>query len=407
MTGRLLAAHVDIPRGDIYQPGNAGAGPSAGPEAGVRGARRVIFIDLTRALAALFMVYGHAIDALLAPAYRAGAWYTSWQFQRGLTSCLFLLLSGFAFSIATNRHWAVQHRLSPAVVKRVRRFGLFILLGYAQHVPVAPLSALATATAEQWRALFSVDVLHLIGVAFLGVQALVMVARSRRAVTIAALTLAVAIALGTPWVWSRDWSVVLPLPIAAYASTATGSQFPLFPWSAYVLLGVGLGQLYARWDAARLPQFANRVLLVPGAVLVTAWTLLDRYALTNLGTGPYNYVPAQLLLRSGVCLLILGAAAHAGHRVTRLPHVVGAVAQETLIIYFAHVCIVYGSIWNPGMASLVGSTLGPWGMLITVVLLVAAMALLASGWNRLKHARPRAARRVSIAAGLAMTARLV
>jgi uncharacterized membrane protein len=64
-------------------------------------AHRVIFIDLARALAVFFMLYGHTIDALLAPAYRGGVWFDAWQFQRGLTSSLFLILSGFAFSIAT------------------------------------------------------------------------------------------------------------------------------------------------------------------------------------------------------------------------------------------------------------------------------------------------------------------
>jgi len=43
--------------------------PASTPPPGLPGAHahRVIFIDLARALAAVFMVYGHAIDALLAP----------------------------------------------------------------------------------------------------------------------------------------------------------------------------------------------------------------------------------------------------------------------------------------------------------------------------------------------------
>lgn len=90
------------------------------------GATRVIFIDLARALAVVFMLYGHTVDALLAPAYRSGPLFDVWQFQRGLTSCLFLLLSGFAFSIATTRHWASHLAPSPALLKRVRRFALFI-----------------------------------------------------------------------------------------------------------------------------------------------------------------------------------------------------------------------------------------------------------------------------------------
>src|SRR3954471_13864086 len=107
-----------------------GPAPEKSRESGGR-SRRVIFIDLARALAVVFMLYGHAIDGLLDPQYRTGTWFDVWTFQRGLTSCLFLLLSGFAFSIATARHWTLHITLSPAILKRARRFGLFIALGYA------------------------------------------------------------------------------------------------------------------------------------------------------------------------------------------------------------------------------------------------------------------------------------
>ena len=81
-------------------------------------AHRVIFIDLARALAAVFMLYGHTVSALLAPRYQTGTWFEVWIFQRGLTSTLFLLLSGFAFSIATGRHWSSHGQLSWAVLRR-------------------------------------------------------------------------------------------------------------------------------------------------------------------------------------------------------------------------------------------------------------------------------------------------
>ena len=81
------------------------------------GARRVIFIDLARALAVAFMLYGHTTSALLAPRYQTGRWFDIWQFQRGLKSSLFLLLGGFAFSIATSRHWSSHLRWSPTWLK--------------------------------------------------------------------------------------------------------------------------------------------------------------------------------------------------------------------------------------------------------------------------------------------------
>jgi uncharacterized membrane protein len=369
---------------------------------------RVVFIDLARALAVGFMLYGHTVDALLAPGYQVGTWFDVWQFQRGLTSSLFLLLSGFAFSIATTRHWSSHLRLSDTVVKRLRRFGLLILLGYGLHFPVARFVLLPTATEMERRALLAVDVLQLIGVTLIVVQALVLVTRSRRLFTIAAFVLTGLLVAITPWVWTSDWIQSLPLPVAAYlSSTVIASQFPLLPWAGFLLLGAGLGQLYARWDSAHMTGYANQVLLVPGAIMV-AIGLSERLLSSPLfGPGPWAYIPPMFVVRAGSCLLILGSIAHLSRRIDRLPHVFGAVAQETLLIYFVHLCIVYGSVWNPGLRQAYGAALGPGMVTLFIVLLFVSMTGLAWYWNWWKHVRPRAARWTSAAAMAALLARLL
>jgi acyltransferase len=377
------------------------------PATGGGGARRVIFIDLARALAVVFMLYGHTVDALLSPEYRSGLIFEIWTFQRGLTSCLFLLLSGFAFSIATARRWSAQVRFSPALVKRLRRFGLFVLLGYALHFPAARFADLPAATEQQWRSFFAVDVLQLIGVTFVGVQILVMLTRSRRVFMITTLVLAAALAAATPWFWGVDWEGRLPLWLAAYLTPSAGSQFPVLPWAAFVLIGAGLGQIYSRWGAADLVRYANLVLLAPGAVMIAVYLAVSSLPFSLFGDGPNSFIPTQVLVRTGASLVILGAVAHASRRITRLPHVFAAVAQETLLIYFIHLCIVYGSVWNRGLAQIFGMSLTPRSAAITVVMLVAAMAGLASYWNWMKHARPRGARWVSIGAVGALLARLL
>ena len=371
------------------------------PPPGAReGAHRVIFIDLARALAVVMMVYGHTVSALLGAEYRAGPWYDAWTFQRGLTSSLFLLLAGFAFSIATTRHWSTHIQLSPALWKRIRRFGLFILLGYALHFPVSRLWHLYGTSEERWRSLLQVDVLQLIGVTFIAVQLIVLTVRSRRAFMAAALLLAAAIVVATPAVWSIDWERRLPFAIAAYLTPPPASQFPLFPWAAFVLIGAGTGQIYARWGAGHLSAFANGF-MTTGAALA-AVTLLPLF-----GDDPLSWVPLLVVLRTGICLALLGLIAHASRFITRLPHVFGAVAQESLLIYFIHLCIVYGSVWNTGLVQLWGETLSPAATALVVAAMLAAMIVLAWQWNRLKHVTPQTARRVSIAAGAVLLGMLL
>jgi uncharacterized membrane protein len=370
-------------------------------------AHRVIFIDLGRFLALVFMLYGHTVSALLAPDYQHGTWFDLWQFQRGLTSSLFLLLSGFAFSVATSRHWGSHQRVSPAVFRRARRFGLFILLGYALHFPVPSIRMLPAATADQWRSFLAVDVLQLIGVTFLGVQGLVLLTRSRRVFTIAAFVLALAILAWTHTVWAVDWSRLIPPALAAYLSQASGSLFPLFPWATYVLFGAGLGQIYVGWGAAHLSRYAAFVLLVPGAaMLMWGWALLSTDG-ASWSSDPWNFMPIQVPIRIGTCLIILAAIAVASKRLSHLPRLFAAVAQETLPIYFVHLCIVYGSIWNSGLAQAFGAVLNPVETLAMVLLLLAAMAALGWYWHWVKHARPRLARWTTAAVAAVLIGRLL
>ena len=349
-------------------------------------AHRVIFIDLGRFLALVFMLYGHTVSALMAPEYQRGTWFEVWNFQRGLTSSLFLLLSGFAFSIATSKRWTSHQSFSPAVFKRTRRFALFLLLGYAIHFPVPRFSMLTTLTEEQWRSFTQVDVLQLIGATFLIVQALVFVVKSRRMFTIAVCVLAALVLALTHPIWVIDWWQILPGWLAAYLSPARGSLFPLFPWATYVLLGAGMGQIYVSWGAARLSSYTMYALYVPGVVLSALGWGLAQIEHAPWGTDAWNFMPIQVAIRIGACLIILAAIARASQRLTRLPRFFAAVAQETLPIYFVHLMIVYGSIWNRGMAMRYAASLGPMATLFCVLCLLASMAALGWYWHWLKHA---------------------
>ena len=118
-------------------------------------------------------------------------------------------------------------------------------------------------------------------------------------------------------------------------------------------------------------------------------------------------MPPEVLIRAGTCLIICGTIAHASNHITGLPRVFGALAQETLLIYFVHLCIVYGSIWNPGLFQLYGATLSPLQVLTVVLVLISAMTALAWQWNWLKHTSSRTAQWVAVTVGSLMVLSLV
>ena len=348
------------------------------------------------------MMYGHTVAALLAPEYQQGTWYDVWQFQRGLTSSLFLLLGGFAFSLATRRHWVPQADSRWAVIKRMRRFALFVLLGYSLHLPVYRLIDLPLATPETWRAFQAVDVLQLVGTTLIALQLLALVSRSRRVFMAASFALAGVVVLVTAPAARVDWTARVSPWVAPYLSTATGSLFPLLPWSAFALTGAGLGQIYSRWGAAHLSAFARWALLLPGVILLLLSFTSRLLPYPQFLGHPFDWPPTEFAVRTGPCLIIMGGIAMASRRIQHLPRIFGAIAQESLLVYFVHLCIVYGSAWNNGLYKWYAASLGPVATLAAVVFVVVSMTGLAVFWNHTKRTRPKTARRIAWITGAVM-----
>ncbi|MDE3153858.1 MAG: DUF1624 domain-containing protein [Acidobacteriota bacterium] len=378
-----LAAPAAAPRtlaaDSPFEPHRVAAFPAASSS-------RVLFVDLARACAVVFMIQGHTLNVLLAPEYATGAFFSSWLFLRGLTSRLFLVLAGFAFTVATSRHWEANRRLSARSWKRIRRFSFFVLLGYSMRFPVRHLRDLQFLGPAHWQYFLTVDILQCIGVGLLLLQLLVFLSKTRRRYAYAAAALCALVVVLTPMAEAGQWTAHTPMTLGAYLSTAGGSLFPFLPWGAYLLLGAALGGLYADWGAARPRVFQARVLLAGGLAAIATGLLLQTWHLGPFSRADFwSTSPNLFLVTGGSALVLLSGFAHAGQRLRRLPPVLQALAQESLVIYFIHVCILYGSGWNPSLRALIGSHLGPIGTGAWIVVLVASMALVAWSWNRLKR----------------------
>jgi len=351
---------------------------------------RIVWIDLARALAVLLMVQGHALDVLLAPTYRSGLFFDVWMFVRGLVSCLFLFLAGLSFVIASDRRLRESLHPGPRLWRRLRRLLFFFVLGYAMHFPVGRLSDLAGLSEGQVRAFSNVDILQLVSVSVLALQGMLMLTRRWAPFSLAAASVGAIIVLAAPAAWRIDWTEVLPIPLAAYLSSGTGSLFPLLPWAAFPMLGAVVGVLVISpaGGTDRLPA----ALAGLGAVMALAGWSLRHVPLDPFGPLEFwDTSPNLFLIRAGPVVMLLGVMAWISRGASRLPAPVQALAEESLLIYFVHVCVLYGSIWNVGLAQLVGPVLDNVGVAAWTGLLFATMLLLGWGWNACKRRRPEVA----------------
>src|SRR4051812_26317155 len=204
---------------------------------------REIYIDAFRGVMALVMVQGHIFDDLVTAAGRAAPWYQFQVMFHGSTAPGFLFASGFVAGLP-------RAPLSlRASVRRARRL-LFVLgVGYFLHLPYLSLWKTSQATAAQKAELFACNPLQLIAVSQLALLLLQWIA-GRRWVVAAAVS-AVFILAAAPFVWASGVSRQLPLPLGPYLDPASApSQFPIFPYAAFVLAGTVAGAWLGRPDRA-------------------------------------------------------------------------------------------------------------------------------------------------------------
>lgn len=335
---------------------------------------RLVFLDVLRLIAAVQMIQGHSVDALLAAEHRHGTAFAAWSFSRGLTSVIFLVTAGFSFVLAESRGG------SAGRVRRSKRALMLIALGYLMHAPFGIL--LGTAPRAALEAAIVVDVLQCIGVSLLALEltSLLVVRPALRVMV--ALAVAASCFLLAPASARLDLPDVLR-PIANYATTRHGSSFPLIPWAGYMFAGFGVGTiaLRPRWEGGRA-RWAGPAVLGAAAL---AWGLLAPL-------GPASPLsPAYCALKLS-CVFGLSAALMAAFHRARLPRWLDRLASETLFLYVSHVVILYAD--HVGLAPCLGRRFGP-----GVGVAVAVGLMIVCGAGALARSRRRAPLRARAQSG--------
>jgi uncharacterized membrane protein len=312
---------------------------------------RLVFLDLLRLIAAVQMIQGHAVSAVLAPEYRHGVLFEVWSFARGLTSVIFLFTAGYSFALASRR---TEGRASNR--QTWRRALQLIALGYLMHAPFAIL--LGAPREATLQAALRVDVLQCIGVSLLALEG---IARLRRESDLAFAGMMAAFILAP----ASD--SLAGGPIANYVTTRGGSLFPLVPWLGYVFAGFLLGS-YADRNVARR-------LVVAGAASAS----IAAIALSMERDQPRALSPGYCFVKLACVLLLAAALAQV---VRTLPPLLARVSRETLFLYLSHVVILYAD--QVGLEPRLRDRHSPWfGIALAIALMVVCSAG-ALAWRRVR-----------------------
>jgi uncharacterized membrane protein len=336
--------------------------------------KRLLFIDVIRAYAILMMVQGHVIDSMIDPIYRDSTnWlFSIWDQMRGITAPAFFFSSGTIFSYLLLRK-NLPIRQNERFYKGMKRVGILLLIGYVLRFNPLMLSYLDNFDFMKFKSSFAVDALHCIA---FGLGLILLSYFIHRVTKIYVWLIFLFFAFTAfylyPDVIQYDWLGTFPLPIANYFTKEYGSNFPIIPWSGFVMWGALLGYLLSKKaNLAFNNIFAMMILSLGIFMHFYSGMLLDSlYNLTS--DSNFNYLNNNnfLFYHLGNVLIILGILALISNFV-RIPKLLSSIGKKTMMIYVVHIFIIYGTSYNVGLVKYFGQSLDP----ITVVLAAAGLLI--------------------------------
>jgi hypothetical protein len=327
---------------------------------------------------ALAMVQGHVMDALLTREALTGEWYVFQQMLHGSTAPGFLFASGFVAGLP-------RAPLSlRAGVRRARRLLFVFGVGYFLHLPYLSLWKTASGASDTERAaLFACDALQVIAVTQLFVLLLQLAIGPRW--TRVAGGLAVAVIAATPFAWGSGWSASLPEALRPYVDASTGSRFPVFPYSAFVLAGTLAGAALGRVEPGRRHRRALGWGLSLAALGATLAVVLD--GLVDF----WSVSPAYAVLRLAGLLLLLEAVELAAWLEVPGIRALGLLGHETLLVYVLHLYLLFGGVFGASPLMSLAGRLGYVRALAVVAGMLPLLLGAAWGWRQAKHRAPHEA----------------
>ena len=352
---------------------------------------RFAYIDWMRGLACLVMFQTHCYDAWLSSEARKTKFFMWSQIGGTLPAPLFLFLAGMSFALVTDK--MLQKGVLPGQIARTtvlrgaEIFGLGLLFRLQEFV-----IALGWAP---WSDLLRVDILNTIGLSMMlmGVTCWVALTvfrpgNARFALGASAVSVASAISLLAPLLWTTWRMRWLPWPVESYINGVHNLGepqpwlFPVFPWSAFAFAGLAVGfLLFSDWGK----KLGAMIFVLAGCfgiafVYLSLW--LDRGPVQIYPVYDYWHTsPNFFLLRVGLLLTILlivyvwcrwGWGQWGFSPLIQL-------GQTSLLVYWVHIEFVYGrfSILRHRSMDIRGASVG-------LLMIFLAMLGLSMAWTKWK-----------------------
>ena len=331
--------------------------------------KRIVAIDLLRALAVILMVEGHTVHVFLNAQAREAesAIYSLWLWLRGFTAPLFMFISGliFTYLLIDDKFKIKEYRLK----KGLRRGIFLIALGYLLRFPTLNPFRVTNISDEQIRTFFAVDALHVIGFGLISISLtsifLNKIFRTKNPAIYFALIALTVFSLGN-FIGEIVTLKNLPRFIRAYFDYSVGSIFILFPWLGYLFLGASIALLIKKF------RTNENVLRIFAYVSI----LIFSVALIYRAFYGENYW-SILIERSSFVVSLYFLTDRITKNLANVPAPVLSLGKNTLLIYVVHLVILYGSPLSLGFYQIIPQSLTTLQTVFAVLLMETIMFYIA------------------------------
>jgi fucose 4-O-acetylase-like acetyltransferase len=192
------------------------------------------------------------------------------------------------------------------------------------------------------------------------------------------------IAAASPLMANLNWSGTPPMLQDYLVPSPRVGRFPFFPCASYLAFGLAAGTIAKRAAADRVDRLMQWSVLIGFAVIFTGQYFANLPYSIYTKSNFWSDSPALILIRVGITLLLMAASylwteycAGAGWSWMQV------LGKNSLMVYWVHVMLVYGSIVRPIKRQLSV----PQSVLATVIV-TAMMVALSVLWLRWKARRP-------------------
>jgi uncharacterized membrane protein len=347
---------------------------------------RFEFIDLLRGWSVFVMIETHVFNAILRPELKDQDPFKVLTFINGLVAPSFLFCAGMAMAVTLQRKWDVYANFERPLWRYLVRLLFILVVGYSLHLPFFSLTRLrALDDPQAWLPFYQADILQTIAVSLMVLTFLAVAMRTASRFLWMTAILSTLVVFAAPLVRNLDYSG-FSVWIRPYLTTQFKSQFPLFPWLAFLSSGTLVGFWFTAMKArGKERAFVNQLTLVAlasiaGALVVEALPITI-YPNHNF----WKASPEFFFLRLGLVALALVLLWHYEDSRTVSPRSVFTLfGKESLIVYVVHLLIVYGYTYEFSFIRYFGPRMNYAECALAFLALTAAMWALAYIWHRVK-----------------------